>query len=682
MRMKIKAWASRTGISMSTKDRNITLKTFASQRGELHDLRAANRKLAQQVEAERRRTADVTEAVYQAARDAARGLDYDPVPAPKAQSSKQTAEVALVVVSDVQLGKRTADYDTVVCAKRMELYAQKIERLVEIQRSDHPVRAARVYMLGDMIEGELIFPSQPYLVDASLYKQVMLDGPRIYGEFLRRLLRIFESVTVHGVVGNHGCCPASTRAVTRRGLATWDAIEVGDEVMSVDDAGHTIWEPVLECVSYEHVGAMVRVQTRDTNFAVTPEHRVVGQSVESGQWREWRADALGPMFRLVMAGRGGEHDAPISDERIRLLAWCLTDSHRTPKHGYWHFYQREEKCARIGGLLSSIGLSFSTAVRQRNITEICGKRLKSCAPSVEYHVRADDSRLVSEWCPSRDSLPEWVWSLSERQVGVLIDEWVYTDGSHPKGNGVSIYLSRQQLREELQILLAANGYRATSTEYRPQHWRLNVVKTQVTHVASKKAASTEHYEGTAWCVRVPNGRFFAEDNGRLFLTGNSIGGYSRRMHNPTTNADRMLYSVLREVLSAEKRLRFVIPEAERERNWYAVDYPVGQDFGVLLFHGDQIRGGFAGFPFYGVAKKVWGWRSGAVREPFRYAVFGHFHTPTRMTLNDITVWANGTVESSNTYAQEELAASGRPTQLVLFAHPRVGVSAEYWVTLD
>jgi hypothetical protein len=124
-----------------------------------------------------------------------------------------------------------------------------------------------------------------------------------------------------------------------------------------------------------------------------------------------------------------------------------------------------------------------------------------------------------------------------------------------------------------------------------------------------------------------------------------------------------------------------MPDPRGERNWYAIDR-IG-NYSSLLFHGDQIRGGFAGFPWYGLAKKVWGWASGAIAEPFIDVELGHWHQPVTMPLNSRIARVNGSTESDNTYAQEQLAAAGRPCQRLLFVDPERGrVTAEYLVWLD
>ena len=99
-------------------------------------------------------------------------------------------------------------------------------------------------------------------------------------------------------------------------------------------------------------------------------------------------------------------------------------------------------------------------------------------------------------------------------------------------------------------------------------------------------------------------------------------------------------------------------------------------------HGDQFRGGSGGMPWYSVHKKVGGWKMGAIEEDFDDVAFGHWHQPTRITLNSVTARCSGSTESHNDFAQEMLAAVGRPSQWCLFANDDIGITAEYVVWLD
>ena len=320
------------------------------------------RRLLQRLDKAKASKEELVDAVYRAALDAAKGLELRAVPPPAKDRRKGRAEVAVAMLSDWQLGKRTPSYSSEVCEQRVRLYADKVARLADVQRSDHPVRAVRVWLLGDLVEGELIFPGQAHRIDASLYRQVAVDGPRILGDFLRSMLAAFDEVSVTAVIGNHG----------------------------------------------------------------------------------------------------------------------------------------------------------------------------------------------------------------------------------------------------------------------------------------------------------------------------AIGGPVRREMHPETNADTMVYRITEQIIS-DPRLKWDIADPRGERGWYAIDH-IGA-YSALLFHGDQVRGGFAGFPWYGFGKKVLGWRQ--VMEPFTDAACGHWHQPVSFPLNEVMVRVNGSTESDNTYALENLASAGRPSQWLYFVDPTKGrVTAEYRVWLD
>ena len=181
-----------------------TMQDAAKRETAIRKLQADNAKLLRQLDEAKSMSRDLVAAVYRAARKAADQVTYRPVAAPRAERRKDDPETAILLVSDWQLGKRTPTYSTEVCAKRIALYADRVRRLVGIQRADRPIRKAVVCLLGDLVEGETIFPGQAWRVDASLFRQVLLDGPEILGTLLRDLLNYFEEVEVHDVVGNHG----------------------------------------------------------------------------------------------------------------------------------------------------------------------------------------------------------------------------------------------------------------------------------------------------------------------------------------------------------------------------------------------------------------------------------------------------------------------------------------------
>jgi hypothetical protein len=339
-----------------------SLSTFAKHEAEIHGTKKALRNALLKLHKAKTSREELVRVVHQAAREAMSALEIPPVKPFKLDTrEKGTPQTAICVLADWQLGKITASYSSEVAAERMEKYASKVARIIQAHRADHPVDTMHVYLLGDLIEGEQVFPGQSHLIDASLFQQTLVDGPRILGTFLRQALTMVPKVEVYGVIGNHG----------------------------------------------------------------------------------------------------------------------------------------------------------------------------------------------------------------------------------------------------------------------------------------------------------------------------AIGGRARRDYHPESNADLMLYEVTRQLLSGQKGLTWGPLASLRTRRWYQTPKPAG--IPVFLFHGDQIKGGFAGFPWYAFAKKVLGWDR---KHRFRYAFSGHFHTPVRQYINGIVLWGSGSLESDNDYAEEYMAATGEPSQWLLFMHPRIGVTAERCVDLS
>lgn len=100
----------------------------------------------------------------------------------------------------------------------------------------------------------------------------------------------------------------------------------------------------------------------------------------------------------------------------------------------------------------------------------------------------------------------------------------------------------------------------------------------------------------------------------------------------------------------------------------------------LLFHGHQVRGGM-GINGHGFYKKVTGWVQ-CLGEQFDYTYHGHFHTPGTRTINDVQCFQNGTTESDNGFALEELACQGYAAQRLQFFNSKYGVISDCLLHLD
>jgi hypothetical protein len=141
---------------------------------------------------------------------------------------------------------------------------------------------------------------------------------------------------------------------------------------------------------------------------------------------------------------------------------------------------------------------------------------------------------------------------------------------------------------------------------------------------------------------------------------------------PKTNWDNVCHLVLRTMLQpAGKRI-----EWHPNEHWFQVFETFGHKH--LLVHGDQIRGGFAGFPWYGVGRKALAWGESIPEwtgQP-RYLWHGHFHQCTSWPVGQIRVLGNGSLESHNEYARAEFGQMGQPEQRLAFFGPDHGLIAD------
>lgn len=219
-------------------------------------------RLARQLAEVKHRRADYLETVQQAVEDSVGRIRLAPVepPYPAGRHQRGTQEeYAVALLSDIQTGKITPDYNSEVARARVLRYAEKIVKLAEIQRRDHPVDHCVVSMLGDLVEGVDIFPGQQWLIDSTLYDQVFNTTPVILADFVRYLLAHFETVTVYAVDGNHGRLgrkgmfgPADNAdKMVARVLQLLLRDEPRFQLVQRDPAGERNWYQIMELGNYK-----------------------------------------------------------------------------------------------------------------------------------------------------------------------------------------------------------------------------------------------------------------------------------------------------------------------------------------------------------------------------------------------------------------------------------------------
>jgi len=123
------------------------------------------------------------------------------------RQKKPTASIILLA-SDLHIGERTCvpglhDYNSFVASHRLDQLPAKLD---EFKRdlSGLDVDELLIAFLGDVVDGVQIYPTQSHeqeITDASAQAERFAE---ITAPFIESAARIFKSVRVVGIVGNHG----------------------------------------------------------------------------------------------------------------------------------------------------------------------------------------------------------------------------------------------------------------------------------------------------------------------------------------------------------------------------------------------------------------------------------------------------------------------------------------------
>jgi DNA polymerase II small subunit/DNA polymerase delta subunit B len=171
---------------------------------EVEELRRVITSLQRQLRSAKTRDVNLTTAAREGAREAFTALGVPPkVPVARKQEGTEKPEVAVLHLSDWQVGKKTASYDSDVAEARIQQLSKKFEHMVQIERADHPVNECWLLYGGDHVEGVNIFPGQQYEIDSTLFEQ-HARASRMLVNLTRHACAGFEKVHVVTEDGNHG----------------------------------------------------------------------------------------------------------------------------------------------------------------------------------------------------------------------------------------------------------------------------------------------------------------------------------------------------------------------------------------------------------------------------------------------------------------------------------------------
>lgn len=144
---------------------------------------------------------------YEGVREALRPVEYPaftPPYAPLSFGFDLNERTVAAVWSDLHAGKRTATFSSEILQDRLAQYLAALWRLTAMHSVEAHLRECHVLMIGDMVDGANIYPTQAWHSDQNILNQIFRVAAPLLADALRTLASGFERVVVATVPGNHG----------------------------------------------------------------------------------------------------------------------------------------------------------------------------------------------------------------------------------------------------------------------------------------------------------------------------------------------------------------------------------------------------------------------------------------------------------------------------------------------
>jgi len=331
--------------------------------------------------------------------------------------------------------------------------------------------------------------------------------------------------------GNHDCFIEETLLLTENGYKEFGEFKVGDIVPSYNLETNTIdYQPILDIFT-DSINSTYLIDSKTLAGGFSYNHKLLVERHHSDELYKETCESLWgrkAFFKLPVTRKSNlEEYNKISDSQLKLLAWLFTDSHIC-KRGYVTFYQsKEEGIFSLEKILKDLDISYTKIERKkRENIWIKGVLVKSSLIPYEFKLNAKESEKVRLWfnLKSKDIYPKWMYTISDRQASVLIDEMVITDGSEINSGTRVIWGKRNRLENILGICVTHNISANIVVDKRKDTY-LSIHKNPcVRYVYPSRRSVVRGEEEKIWGVTVKNGTLFTAYRGKPLLSSNSNNG--------------------------------------------------------------------------------------------------------------------------------------------------------------
>lgn len=340
------------------------------------------------------------------------------------------------------------------------------------------------------------------------------------------------------------CLDNNTTLLTRRGWLDHQDLNVDDSVATLNAQGEFEWQQPEAVSRFHHTGDMYRFQHRRSDMLVTSNHRVFGafytrnphhvDEFSESKWEHKTAEEASNYY-LGKIKADAKWTAPdkqwfsLPDGRVfnmtlwmQFFGWYIAEGYQQDYHiGITQQDHQVKNRLAIEAILISMDLSYSSDARGFHI----------------YDVKLCD--YLKQFGKSEDKfVPTELKECSRLELTQFLISYFNGDGWEAGRDGYQCVTVSPKLADDLlEIGLKCgfvprlmkeippgrqatlkNGKLITSQQ---TQYRLSFSTGTIAWQRDHNHWSTEPYDGTVWCVTVPNSTIYARRNGYCYWTGNT-----------------------------------------------------------------------------------------------------------------------------------------------------------------
>lgn len=415
--------------------------------------------------------------------------------------NKKNQTVTIFPISDVHVG--TPQFN-------QEFYEYMLEKF----RKKNGCKI--IYLMGDLMD------CATKRLGKSAYEQIL--SPEEQLDYIVNSLKPYKKFIRGCVIGNHECFDEDTEILTIKGWKKGIDLQEEDLIGTFNQETKEIEYQKPLKINIEYVKEnLISLKSRSIDTLTTSNHRFLyTTSNDERTLNNMRLSELKNIKNseivLRQACENNKKSYDLNDDEIKLIAWCLTDASFYKNKVV--FYQRKSTVYKIIEILKNLNIKYTIRERDRDITHICGKKLKN-KPEIACEVTINKSE-INHLCESHTKIPKLIYELSKRQFLVFLDELIFCDGSKHKSspNNSWVLYKNKEFLDEIQILCIHNNIRTSLSKYRENHYRLNI-NPKFNRSRIKNKQEEIYYDGLIWCATVQNDTLITRRNGKVIITGNS-----------------------------------------------------------------------------------------------------------------------------------------------------------------